>query len=157
MHEATEATGQGGAEDRRQIDELVRLFFRAFTNKRGARPAVESLRELFIAEGVIVKNSGAAPEIYNLGQFIEPRLKLLTEGRLTDFAEEEYDSRTDVVGRVAQRLCFYRKEGVLDGQRFAAQGGKTLQFIKTASGWRITAVAWDDEREGFVLPARLEL
>ena len=144
-------------DDGTQIDELVRLFFHAFTNKGGCRTAVENLHELFIAEGVIVKNSGAAPEIYGLGQFIEPWLRLLTEGRLTDFAEEEYDSRTDVVGRVAQRLSFYRKEGVLDGQRFAAKGVKTFQFIKAASGWRITAVAWDDEREGFVLPARLEL
>ena len=154
---ASATKGSGGVDDGTQIDELVRLFFHAFTNKGGCRPAVENLHELFIAEGVIVKNSGAAPEVSSLGQFIEPRLKLLTGGRLTDFAEEEYDSRTDIVGRVAQRLCFYRKEGVLDGQRFAAQGVKTLQFIKTASGWRITAVAWDDEREGFVLPARLEL
>jgi len=25
---------------------------------------------------------------------------------------------------------------------------KTLQLVRTAGGWRISAVAWDDERDG---------
>jgi hypothetical protein len=28
---------------------------------------------------------------------------------------------------------------------------KSLQFVRTADGWRISAVAWDDEREGLAI------
>jgi hypothetical protein len=28
---------------------------------------------------------------------------------------------------------------------------KTLQFVRPAAGWRISAAAWDDERDGLVL------
>lgn len=138
--------------DLAEINGLVAQFFRAFTNRGEVAPAVSSLRALFIPEAVIVKNSGPVPEVYGLEQFIAPRLALLTGGRLTDFAEEEYGSRTEVVGSIAQRLSWYRKAGVLDGQRFTTRGLKTFQFVRTPAGWRLVAVAWDDEREGFALP-----
>ena len=31
---------------------------------------------------------------------------------------------------------------------------KTLQFVRTSDGWRISAVAWDDERDGQDVPVR---
>jgi hypothetical protein len=33
----------------------------------------------------------------------------------------------------------------LDGRRFEGVGAKTIQFVRTSQGWRITAVAWYDE------------
>jgi hypothetical protein len=34
---------------------------------------------------------------------------------------------------------------------------KTIQFVRTADGWRISAAAWDDERDGLSLPDSLSL
>jgi len=31
----------------------------------------------------------------------------------------------------------------------------TTQFVRTPAGWRISAMAWDDEREGLAVPDRL--
>jgi len=138
--------------DQTEIDRMVGVFYRAFDNRGGRRPVVDSLRELFVPQGVIVKNSGAEPEIHDLPGFIEPRRQLLTGGRLLEFFEEEFQSRTDFCGRLAQRLSLYRKSGVLDGAPLAAKGAKVFQFIQTPAGWRITSVAWDDERPGFTLP-----
>jgi hypothetical protein len=42
---------------------------------------------------------------------------------------------------------------VLYGEAFNARGVKVLQLIKTADGWRISAVAWEDERPGFEIPS----
>lgn len=28
---------------------------------------------------------------------------------------------------------------------------KSLQFVRTGEGWRISAAAWDDEREGVTI------
>ncbi len=143
------------SEDRRAIDRLVSLFFTAFTNRHG-RADVASARDLLLPQAVIVKNVGSSPDIYDVETFLGPREALLSNGSLLDFEEAETSSRTDIQGNVAQRLSLYRKSGVLSGQRFETRGVKTFQFIRTPAGWRISAVAWDDEREGLVLPGRLQ-
>jgi len=33
-----------------------------------------------------------------------------------------------------------------------AQGMKAVQLAKTAAGWKIAPVSWDDEREGVAIP-----
>ena len=38
-----------------------------------------------------------------------------------------------------------------DGTPFTARGMKTLQLVRTSAGWRISAVAWDDERDGVAI------
>lgn len=145
----------GTSQDRAEIDEVVRRFFAAFTNANGATPDVEGLAALFISSAVIVKAVGDDRETYTVQSFIEPRVKLLTGGTLTDFREEETDSRTDIAGNIAQRLSLYRKSGIRAGERFEGRGIKVLQFVRTAAGWRLSAVAWDDEHEGFTIPSSL--
>ena len=146
----------GNPPDRAAIDLLARRFFAAFTNEGDSVPAVESLSELFIASGVILKATGVEPEVYSVSSFIAPRVRLLTDGTLTDFREEETASRTDILGNVAQRASLYRKSGNLSGSRFEGKGIKFFHFVRTPAGWRISAVIWDDEREGLVIPAGLQ-
>ena len=133
------------SEPRAAIDEVTRIFFAAFTNQGGTRAAVDELYRLFLPQAVITKRSGAGCEIYNLNQFVEPRRKLLTDGSLVDFHEEEITARTEIFGGIAQRWCTYSKAGVLNGQPFAGRGTKTLQFIQLDGAWRISALAWEDE------------
>jgi hypothetical protein len=133
--------------DKTGIDELTERFFRAFGNKDGRTPDLDSLHELFVASALITKNVGRVPEFYNVDEFIEPRRALLTDGRLTDFEEHELAERTDIFGGIAQRFCLYEKSGVQLGQPFRTRGVKSLQFVRTAEGWKIAAAAWDDERE----------
>ncbi len=145
----------GTPQDRAEIDELVRRFFAAFTNAGGAVPDVEGLAGLFVPSGVIVKAVGSEVEVYSVQSFIAPRARLLADGTLTEFREEETDARTDILGNIAQRVSLYRKSGLMAGERIEGKGVKTLQFVRTAAGWRLSAVAWDDEREGLIIPASL--
>jgi hypothetical protein len=135
-------------DDRQAIDALTRAFFGVFSNRDGKRPGLDVLYELCLPEAVIVKTCADAPTIYNLREFIEPRARLLNEGSLREFFEEELAERTDIFGNVAQRFCSYRKSGFLDGEPFEAKGMKCLQFVKSSGRWLISAVAWDDERDG---------
>lgn len=141
--------------DQAAIDRLADEFFRVFCNRGGTRPRLERLRELFLPEGVIIKHGGAGLEVYNLDTFIAPRERLLNDGTLLEFEEEEEESRTAVCGAVAQRLSLYRKSGIMAGRPFRSRGVKTAQLVRTPAGWKFSAVAWDDEREGFQVPDRL--
>ena len=39
-----------------------------------------------------------------------------------------------------------------DGERHEGAGAKSIQLVRTAAGWRISAIVWDDERPGLTLP-----
>jgi hypothetical protein len=126
-----------------------------FCNKNGAKPQLALIHDLFIKDGLIIKNSGTVPEIYDLEQFIRPRERILNDGTLTEFEEHEVQARTLTFGNIAQRIAIYSKSGILSGQPFQARGIKTAQLVRTPDGWRISALAWDDEREGFAVPETL--
>lgn len=131
-----------------QIDTLTRSFFSLFDN-RGNLPDISRIYELFLEDGIILKCIGEKPEIYTVKEFAESRKAILSNGELLDFYEEELHCKTDIFGNIAQRICIYRKSGLLSGVAFTTFGIKTIQFVNTEDGFRMSAVAWDDEREGF--------
>lgn len=138
-------------EDQRAIDRLVGAFFALFSNRGGATPNLRAIFDLCLPQAVICKCVSSTPEVASLESFIAPREVLLSDGTLTEFHEYETAQRTRIVGNIAQRACTYEKAGVLRGTPFRARGVKVFQFIKGTQGWRISAVAWDDERDGLVL------
>ena len=137
--------------DRAAIAGIVRTFFAAFTSGPDSAARLDALREAFLPEAVIVRTCGAEPAVYGVDSFIAPRQALLSGGTLVDFREWELSGHTEVFGDIAQHFCSYAKAGVQDGTPFTARGMKTLQFIRTSAGWRISAAAWDDERAGLTI------
>ncbi|MET9436485.1 nuclear transport factor 2 family protein [Streptomyces sp. NPDC006551] len=127
-----------------EIDLLTAEFFDAFDNRGGKTPDVDRIRRLVVPGGVIVM-TGPDFTVYTVDEFIEPRRRVLTEGRLVEFSEWETSERTEIVGDIASRFGEYRKSGILDGEPFEGGGTKTIQFVRTPEGWRIAAFAWYDQ------------
>ncbi|MFG2832408.1 DUF4440 domain-containing protein [Streptomyces sp. NPDC048434] len=127
-----------------EIDVVTAEFFEAFDNRGGKAADVARIRRLVLPGGVIVK---AGPEftVYTVDEFIEPRQRLLTDGRLVEFSEWETSERTEIAGDIASRFSEYRKSGTLDGAPFEGGGTKTIQFVRTSESWRIAALAWYDQ------------
>jgi hypothetical protein len=140
------------AADTDAIAEVVRTFFAAFTSGRESSARLDALRDLFLPAAVIVRTCGLEPAVYDVEGFIAPRAALLSGGSLVDFEEWALDGHTEVFGDIAHHFCGYEKAGVQDGVPFTGRGMKTMQLVRTAAGWRISAVAWDDEREGVEMP-----
>ncbi|MFJ5306540.1 DUF4440 domain-containing protein [Streptomyces sp. NPDC088350] len=126
------------------IDAVTAEFFGAFDNRGGKAADVDRIRRLVLPGGVIVK-TGPEFTVYTVEEFIEPRRLLLTDGRLVEFSEWETSERTEIVGDIASRFGEYRKSGILDGEPFEGGGTKTIQFVRTPEGWRISALAWWDQ------------
>ncbi len=125
------------------INHLTQQFYNAFTNIHGRKPHLQTIYDYCIPETTIVKKTGNQQEVYNLPSFIAPRQLLLTNGTLQHFQEKETAQNTVVLGNIAQRQSRYFKTGILNGERFEQYGNKLLQYIKTANGWRISAVVWE--------------
>lgn len=136
------------------IDALVACLYAAFRTRDGALPPVDTLREVFLPEAVIVKAVGPVPEVFDVTRFIETRRAILTDDDLVDFDEWELDARSERHGHVVHRWSLYRKVGRHDGVRFDVRGVKSLQCVETPDGWRIASLVWDDARDGLSLAER---
>lgn len=137
-----------------ELDRLIEGFFSAVSFEAGELPGYEDIRVLFIENGLLIKNVGTTPEITNVVQFIESRQRTFSAGDLTRFRETEMSETTECFGNVAHRLSAYLKSGTMKGVPFAARGMVSTQFIRTPEGWRMSSMAWDDERPGLSLPER---
>jgi hypothetical protein len=136
------------------LEALLDRFFRAVSFATGERPRYPDLHDLFVDGGLLINTGSGVPEIWTVEQFIAPRQALVDSGVLTSFREVELSATTEAFGNVAHRFSGYDKKGVRDGVAFEAQGMITTQFVRTADGWRISSMAWDDERPGLAMPER---
>jgi hypothetical protein len=139
-----------------EFDRLTDEFFRAVSFEAGGLPRYEDIHALFIESGLLIKNVGTTLEVSSVDQFIEPRRATVSAGDLTRFREVELSETTEVFGNVAHRFSAYAKSGTMKGVPFAARGMISTQFVRTPGGWRMSAMAWDDERPGLSLPEQYE-
>ena len=139
------------ADDHAEIAGLVRVFFDAFTSGPDIVERMDALRGILLPTAVVVRTCGSTPAVYDVDGFIAPRLALLTGGTLTDFREWELTGHTEVFGDIAHHWGSYAKSWNQGGEQVTGRGMKTLQFVRTDDGWRISAAAWDDERDGLEL------
>jgi hypothetical protein len=144
------ATNDSSA-DRAAIEAIVRTFFAAFVSGPDSDDRLAELPALFLPQAVIVRTCGGEPAIYDVDGFIAPRRALLSGGTLTDFREWALTGHTEIFGDIAHHFGSYAKAWLQDGTPCTGRGMKTLQFVRTPAGWRISAVAWDDERDGLQL------
>lgn len=131
--------------DKIDIDKLTNQFFDIFTNIDGRVPKVKDIKNIFIKEGLIIKNTPKKHFVFGLQEFIEPRERMLSDGTLTDFSESEISHNTEIFENIAQRFSLYVKSGILNGEYFESKGMKTIQFIKINNEWKMTSVVWSDK------------
>ena len=130
------------------IGDLVRCFFAAFTSGDRAESGIEALRAAMLPDAIVVRTCGQTPTVYGVESFLAPRHRLLTDGSLTEFTEQAGRGRIDVFGDIGHWFGHYTKDGLLHGEPYPGAGMKSIQFVRTAAGWRISAAAWDDARPG---------
>ena len=135
-----------------ELDRLTAEFFQAVSFEPGEMPSYENIYGLFIETGLLIKNTASTPEISTVRQFIEPRKALVHSGELTRFREAELSETTEIFGNVAHRFSAYMKSGTSKEAHFEARGMVSTQFILTPAGWKMSAMAWDDERPGLSIP-----
>lgn len=142
MHDAAPAAI--GSASSAAIDAIVAAFYALFDNRQGLSPLIDAPQQLFLREATILRRDGDAIEVMSLDAFLAPRRRWLSDGTLVDFREWEVEARTTVAGGIATRTSRYRKRGLRDGVAFDGEGAKALQLVRTAQGWRIASVLWED-------------
>jgi hypothetical protein len=138
--------------DTAAIHGLMGKFLRAVSFEHGQQPSYGDLANLFIPGARLIRNSGASPEISTVEEFVRSRQDAVDSGELTSFEETELRETTELFGNIAHRFSPYAKRGMTRGGPIDVKGAISTQFIRTPEGWRISSMAWDDERPGLELP-----
>ena len=129
-------------------------FFCAVSFEPGDVPRYEDIHRLFVPSGLLIKTSSREPDIWTVEQFVNSRRASFREGALTRFREVELRGSSQNFGNIAHRFSSYAKSGVISGDPFVGRGMISTQFIKTAFGWKIAVMSWDDERAGLVTSSK---
>jgi hypothetical protein len=141
-------------DDLAALELLMSRFLRAVSFEKGQQPAYGELRELFVEGAKLIKAAAEVPEISTIDEFIRPRQETVDSGALEWFEEVEVAEITEIFGNVAHRFSTYEKRGTMNGAAIDARGAIATQFVRTPDGWRMSSMAWDDERPGLSLPLR---
>jgi hypothetical protein len=140
----------------REFAGLLARGFRGLSyEEAGAAPAYDDLYATFIERGLLIKNSGPMPETRDIHTFVEARKGSMRVGRAS-FHEIVLFATTEVFGNVGHRFSAYAKSGTSQGKPFATRGVISTQFVLTPDGWKISVMAWDDERPGLSVKERYE-
>ncbi len=84
-------------------------------------------------------------------KFVSARQRAVDARELTSFEETELSEITELFDNIAHRFSTYAKQGVTNGYPIDVRGAISTQFIRTPDGWRISSMAWDDERPGLAV------
>ncbi|HEV2592588.1 MAG TPA: hypothetical protein VGU02_11920 [Gaiellaceae bacterium] len=130
---------------------MLRRFLASVSFATGSRPSYDELPSLF-ADGARLTRTGPGGLSWTVDEFVAARWAAYDAGQLTSFEETELSAKTERFGDVAHRFSPYSKRGMTPDGPIDARGAISTQFVRTPDGWRISSMAWDDERPGVALP-----
>src|SRR5882762_3854204 len=91
----------------RAIDYITEDFYESLSFQDGELPDLETVQGLFYADGLLVNNSFGKPVTFTADTFVQALESQIAAGTLLQFMQRELYSKTEVFGKVAQRLSVY--------------------------------------------------
>jgi hypothetical protein len=139
----------------RAIDYVTEDFYESLSFMDGELPDLDTVRELFYADGLLINNSFGNPVKFTVESFIESLQMQMEEGKLLQFMQRELYSKTEIFGRVAQRVSVYEYSFSYYETDNLPRGINYIQFIQEDDNWRISSMAWNDETVNNRIPLEL--
>jgi hypothetical protein len=139
--------------DKIEIDDLTRDYYKAISFRNEHAPDLSAVQILFYSEGILVNNSFRHPVGFSAASFVTALESEIAAGSMTQYLIHELHGRTEIYGKLAQRISVY--EYNLGGETSGRlpRGVNYIQFVKQDGNWRILSMAWCDEDENNLIPA----
>ena len=137
----------------RAIDYITEDFYELLSFMDGEMPDLETTGSLFLPDAMLINNSLGKPLKYTPEAFITSVETQIEDGTLLQFMQRELYSKTEVFGKIAQRLSVYEYSFVYHEIDNLPKGINYIQFIQVDDSWLINSMVWCDENENFKVPA----
>lgn len=135
-----------------EINDLARDFYKAVSFRNEKAPDLSQLQILFYGDGILVNNSFQHPIGFTTESFVSALESDIAEGNMDQFIQHELHARTEVFGKLAQRISVYEYNLGEETSGRLPRGVNYMQFIQVDGNWRILSVAWCDENEDNLIP-----
>ena len=139
----------------RAIDYVTEDFYESLSFQDGEMPDFDTVRSLFYADGLLVNNSFGKPITFTAESFTQGMETQMATGALKQFLQRELYSKTEIFGKIAQRVSVYEYSFADYGALNQPRGINYIQYILVDDHWRITSMAWNDENENYQIPVEL--
>ncbi|MDP9078705.1 MAG: hypothetical protein M3O71_14835 [Bacteroidota bacterium] len=137
----------------RAVDYITEDFYESLSFQDAEQPDLETVRGLFYADGLLVNNSSGKPVTFTTETFLQTLEAQIADGTLKQFMQRELFSKTDIFGKVAQRLSVYEYSFADHEIDNLPRGINYIQYVWVDDSWKITSMAWSDENENYQIPA----
>ncbi|MCR8556834.1 hypothetical protein KXD93_04245 [Mucilaginibacter sp. BJC16-A38] len=137
----------------RAVDYITEDFYESLSFQDAEQPDLETVRGLFYADGLLVNNSSGKPVTFTTETFLQTLEAQIADGTLKQFMQRELFSKTDIFGKVAQRLSVYEYSFADHEIENLPRGINYIQYVWVDDSWKITSMAWSDENENYQIPA----
>lgn len=135
-----------------EIDYLAKDFYKAISFHHSEPPDMDAVRILFYGDGILINNSFYSPEGFTAESFVNTLESEIAEDAMRQFNMHEIHAKTEVFGKIAQRISIYEYNmGEVTAGRLP-RGVNYMQFAQVEGNWRIVSMAWCDENEEHVIP-----
>lgn len=139
--------------DKIEIDDLTRDYYKAISFRNEHAPDPSAVHILFYNEGILINNSFRHPVGFSAASFVTALESEIAEGSMSQYIIHELHSRTEIYGKLAQRISVYEYNLGEETSGRLPRGVNYIQFIRHDSNWRILSMAWCDENENNLIPA----
>ena len=137
----------------RAIDYITEDFYESLSFQDGEMPDLETVISSFYDGGLLINNSLSKPIRYTAESFIAELEQQIEDGKLTQFMQRELYSKTEIFGKIAQRISVYEYNlGDYYSTTDLPRGISYIQFIQADDNWLITSMVWNDENENYRIP-----
>jgi len=143
------------AQDCATVDSVVTASYQAISAPAGAKRDFARLEAIFAPEGRLIMitrgpNGSTATRIMSVPEFEKAYIDFVGP---RGFFETDRYRQAEGFGDVATVLSSYESREATDGKPFA-RGLNSYQLVKSADGWRIQTLLWEDESAQAPLPAK---
>ena len=136
----------------RAIDYVTEDFYESLCFQDGELPDLETVKELFYGDGLLINNSFGKPVKYTAETFTAALEAQIADGTMLQFMQRELFSKTEIFGKIAQRISVYEYTFADHEIEHLPRGINYIQYILVDDNWRITSMTWSDENENHLIP-----
>jgi hypothetical protein len=134
------------------INTLTTDFYNIISFKNSVIPDVTSLQTIFHGAGLMINNSDEQAVLYTAESFVQELESRIALGEINQFKQREIYSKTDLFGKVAQRISVYEYSYADYEQEQMSKGINFIQYAKLGETWSIISMVWNDENEDYQVP-----
>jgi hypothetical protein len=142
------------ADQEKHLDALTAKLYGSICFEKGGAPPVERLYDLFLPEGLMIRNDGEQPTIMSVADFIEAYRQRISSGEITSFYEGELSAITEMFGRIAHRFSTYETKFDLTRDEPFSIGINSIQFVMVDGRWLISSIVWNNQTDELKIPEK---